>query len=117
MIVDRIIELADDLHVSKAYLCDLIGKKRSYFITCRKRGTENFSETDLSLLAKALNTTTDYLVGASTERSKAKYEFDILSDERIMQLIRDFRSLPVSDQDTLLLMARSFAARNEGSET
>ena len=64
-----------------AYLCELIGHKRSYISNARV-GNGTLSDRDIEVLAKELGTTVAYLTGASDDQSPegiTQRDFDLLA--------------------------------------
>ena len=66
----RIRELAEEQGRSLKYLCDRIGvKSRTYFQDIEKQG-RNIPMDKLKIIADALDTTTDYLLGETDVKNK-----------------------------------------------
>lgn len=66
----RIRELVDEQGRSLKYLCDRIGvKSRTYFQDVEKQG-RNIPVKKLEIIADALDTTTDYLLGETDVKTK-----------------------------------------------
>lgn len=92
----RIRELAEEQGRSLKYLCDRIGvKSRTYFQDIEKQG-RNIPMDKLKIIADALDTTTDYLLGEIDIKHKTpqthllKDEFtsliDSMSTENLLKL-------------------------------
>ena len=60
--VDRIKEFAKSKGITMKFLCDCLGKRRT-FLTDVRRGVDHIDENELSIIADKLNTTVEYLTG------------------------------------------------------
>lgn len=67
--VDKIKTLAKEHGFTMKYLCDGIGKYRS-FLSAVRIGTDHIDETELKFIADKLDTTPEYLTDQTEERDK-----------------------------------------------
>ena len=67
--VDRIKEVAKSQGITMKYLCDCIGKYRT-FLAAVRLGKDHIDENELSIIADKLNTTVEYLTGQTDDPAK-----------------------------------------------
>ena len=83
----RIRELANDQGISLKFLCDKIGvKSRTYFQDIEKSKREIPAD-KLEIIASALNTTTDYLLGNTDDKNASVANDD--PSENLNKLLED----------------------------
>ena len=88
-----------------SYLCKKMGVARVYFNDIEKSGREIPSE-KLAIIADALDTTVDYLLGNTDKKEKPTVKDDGLSEGQ-RELIEFAKSVPEDKVDLILKVMKS----------
>ncbi len=92
--VAKIKTIAKEQGKTMKFLCDLIGKDRS-FLTCVRNGNNHIDNQELQIIADELNTTVEYLTDQTEQKEKP---IDQMTDEQIdMELVELLTSLDADD--------------------
>jgi transcriptional regulator with XRE-family HTH domain len=79
-LIDRIIALSKEKGIKQSYLNNLIGAYRGKITDC-KNGKSTLSNNEVSIIANALNVTTDYLLNGSDAKKSPTKENDEVPEE------------------------------------
>ena len=92
--VEKIKNLAKEQGKTMTFLCNLLGKHRS-FLTCVRNGNDHIDNRELQIIADELNTTVDYLTDKTDQKEKP---VDQMTDEQIdMELVELLSDLDHDD--------------------
>lgn len=75
--VNRIKQRAKSRGVTMTYLCDMLGKRKS-FLTDVRNGNDRIKDDQLAVLADFLCTTVDYLKGVTDDPEGKQFEHEML---------------------------------------
>ena len=115
--VDRIKEFAKSKGITMKFLCDCLGKRRT-FLTDVRRGVDHIDENELSIIADKLNTTVEYLTGQTDDptRPEEKKEPGAITDAEQSELEAMFLQLSPERQDWVLRLMSMAIAEQEKEE-
>ena len=110
----RIKEKRKELKMSADELGRRLGKDRSTIYRYEKGDIENLPLDILEPIAKALNTTPQYLMGweksiEENPKETAELHFEILMDEDILEIFADFKSLDANKKKIVKDLIHSLA--------
>ena len=108
--VGKIKTLAKEQGKTMKFLCDIIGKDRS-FLTCVRNGNNHIDSRELQIIADELNTTVDYLTDKTEQKEKP---VDQMTDEQIdMELVELLSDLDPDDVRAIKAFIAGLKARRE----
>ena len=128
--VDRIKSLAKAQGLTMKFLCDCLGKRRTFLVDVRN-GNDHLDSAELSIIAEKLHTTTDYLTGATDDPAlpappdtpaqpadpdAVTPEFLETLDPATRRIFELFNSLPEDKRREALHYIEYIIARSKGSE-
>lgn len=126
--VDRIKSLAKAHGLTMKFLCDCLGKRRTFLVDVRN-GNDHLDSTELSIIAEKLHTTTDYLIGATddpalpappdapaqpSDSAAVTPEFLETLDPATLRIFELFNSLPEDKRQEALDYIEFIIARSQG---
>lgn len=106
LMFDRLNALAKEKGVSKSHLCRLIGRNEYYLRDCEKKQIE-IEPKNIVIIAKALGTTSDYLLGETDDPSLQ--ENDSLKTAQAALFGGLYDRLSEQEMDNLWADAQEFA--------
>lgn len=94
--VDRIKSRAKERGLTMKYLCDCLGKHRS-FLSCVRNGNDHIDEDELAIIAEKIGTTTAYLTGQTDDPEPARQPEPYDYSKEKQALLELIRTLPEED--------------------
>ena len=115
--IDRIKEFAKSKGITMKFLCDCLGKRRS-FLTDVRRGVDHIDINELSIIADKLNTTVEYLTDQTDDPAKPaeKEKPDAITDAEQAEFDLRFSRLSPERQDFVLRLLELALAEQEKEE-
>lgn len=124
--VDRIKSLAKAQGLTMKFLCDCLGKRRTFLVDVRN-GNDHLDAYELAIIADKLHTTTDYLIGVTDDPSPPApaqpADADAVTPEQLASLdpatrriFELFNSLPEDKRREALDYIEYIIARSKSQE-
>lgn len=101
--IDKIKTMAKNKGIAISFICEKLGKTRTYFNDVKLRGAD-IPENNLLVIADILDTTPEYLKDETDQKEKSPVKELSADDELVLKF---FNSLTEEQKDSLLGLMRS----------
>ena len=107
--IDKIKTMAKDKGIAISFICEKLGKTRTYFNDVKLRGAD-IPDKNLVVIADILGTTPEYLKGETDQKEKSSIS-ELSEDEKAV--LEAFNSLSEEQKDSLLKLMRSLKEKQK----
>lgn len=110
--VDKIKNLAKEQGKTMKFLCDLLGKDRS-FLTCVRNGNNHIDSNELQIIADELRTTVEYLTDKTEQKEKPTADNSGELNENVERVLDKLMKMHPEDIEKTIAFADWLAAQRD----
>ncbi len=110
--VDKIKTLAKEQGKTMKFLCDLLGKDRS-FLTCVRNGNNHIDSNELQIIADELRTTVEYLTDKTDQKEKPTADNSGELNKNVERVLDKLMKMHPEDLEKTIAFAEWLAAQRD----